>query len=39
LSVSGRLGSGVESKAYLLYATRAALIDRTAVTLPHRLLT
>jgi transposase len=29
---------GVDPKAYLLTATRAALTDRTAVTLPHELL-
>jgi transposase len=30
---------GVEPKAYLLYATRAALENPGAVTLPHALLT
>ena len=29
---------GVDPKAYLLTAARAALADRTAVTLPHALL-
>ncbi len=29
---------GVDPKAYLLQATRLALADRTAVTLPHDLL-
>ena len=31
--------AGVDPKRYLLTATRAALADRTAVTLPHTLLT
>ena len=30
---------GIDPKRYLLMATRAALADRTAVTLPHTLLT
>jgi len=30
---------GVKPKAYLLYATRAALEDPGRVTLPHELLT
>jgi len=30
---------GVEPKRYLLTATRAALANRAAVTLPHTLLT
>ena len=30
---------GVEPKAYLRHAMRAALADRAAVTLPHTLLT
>jgi len=34
---SAKLG-GVEPKRYLLMAMRAALVDRTAVTLPYDLL-
>jgi transposase len=34
---SAKLG-GVDPKRYLLMATRAALVDRTAVTLPYHLL-
>lgn len=38
LSESAKL-CGIEPKAYLLQATRAALANRDTITLPHELLT